>query len=250
MRELNVTNIDDRQLDQLVDGELSAEESRRLLVALESDPDGWRRCAMAFLESQAWGRELGVVREESAPTVRDARAVSSETSGKPVASAKLAGPVSVAGSRPRIGGLWLPVAMAASFALTFAIGTRVERWRIETGPRSERAAVTSSTAGVSADEPPDDGGEAMNRLTLAFDGPDGTERRVEVPVYEPGKFPGAAESALDAESADLLARELLRMGHSVRRQRGLVPKQSPDGRHVVFPVDDYRIVPVGETPYQ
>jgi len=49
---------DDRLIDQLVDGELPDALRRELLLRLDSDPDGWRRCALAFLESQSWREAL------------------------------------------------------------------------------------------------------------------------------------------------------------------------------------------------
>jgi hypothetical protein len=41
-------------LDRLVDGELGEADRRALLVALDRELDGWKRCALAFLEAQAW----------------------------------------------------------------------------------------------------------------------------------------------------------------------------------------------------
>jgi hypothetical protein len=41
-------------VDRLVDGELREEERRELLLRLDSEPDGWRHCALAFLEAQEW----------------------------------------------------------------------------------------------------------------------------------------------------------------------------------------------------
>ncbi len=52
---------DDILLDRLVDGELPADERRALLQSLDSRPDGWRRCALAFLEAQSWRSELRTV---------------------------------------------------------------------------------------------------------------------------------------------------------------------------------------------
>ena len=49
---------DDILLDRLVDGELSPAERRELLASLDGRPDGWRRCALAFLEAQTWRGEL------------------------------------------------------------------------------------------------------------------------------------------------------------------------------------------------
>ena len=53
------TMDDDVLLDRLVDGELSDEEYRQAVASLDERPDGWRRCALAFLEAQALRRELG-----------------------------------------------------------------------------------------------------------------------------------------------------------------------------------------------
>lgn len=54
----NDPKINDVLLDRLVDGEMADGEYRRLLHQLEEQPDGWRRCALSFLEQQALQREL------------------------------------------------------------------------------------------------------------------------------------------------------------------------------------------------
>ncbi len=45
-------------LDRLVDGELSDADYRITLHRLDEAPDGWRRCAVSFLEQQALRQEL------------------------------------------------------------------------------------------------------------------------------------------------------------------------------------------------
>lgn len=45
-------------LDRLVDGELTGANRRALLLRLDAQPDGWRRCALAFLESQTLSQAL------------------------------------------------------------------------------------------------------------------------------------------------------------------------------------------------
>jgi hypothetical protein len=65
-----VSPVDDRLIDRLVDGELEPFRRRAVLEQLESEPDGWRRCALAFLEAQAWRSVLRPVAD--APPVRDA----------------------------------------------------------------------------------------------------------------------------------------------------------------------------------
>lgn len=57
----SLDEIDTDQLDAFVDGELSDDEQRGLLLRLDTDPDGWRRLALAFVEAQRWRRELRTV---------------------------------------------------------------------------------------------------------------------------------------------------------------------------------------------
>ncbi|MEC8556288.1 MAG: hypothetical protein VXZ82_14860 [Planctomycetota bacterium] len=48
-------------IDELVAGNLHGEQYRRVLKALDEQPDGWKECAMAFLQEQALKRELRVL---------------------------------------------------------------------------------------------------------------------------------------------------------------------------------------------
>lgn len=50
---------DPAMIDRLVDGELEEAERASLLRSLDREPDGWKRCALAFLESQAWREAAG-----------------------------------------------------------------------------------------------------------------------------------------------------------------------------------------------
>src|SRR5262245_66209563 len=65
----NLPLNEDILIDRLVDGELTGDERRQLLESFDKHPEGWRRCALAFLEAQSWREELGQV----------ARGLSSET---------------------------------------------------------------------------------------------------------------------------------------------------------------------------
>jgi len=42
-------------IDRMIDGEMSPQQLRTCIERLDSAPDGWRRCALAFLEAQSWG---------------------------------------------------------------------------------------------------------------------------------------------------------------------------------------------------
>src|SRR5260370_29148905 len=112
---------------RVVDGELPEGERRELLVRLEKVPDGWRRCALAFLEAQIWRQALAteagtdelpgrcVVLTGETPVLRAVPPVSR--------AASQLGPPETQG-RKRI--FWRPVArltgLAAGLAVAFAFG--------------------------------------------------------------------------------------------------------------------------------
>ena len=54
--EFSLTTPEELQqaLDRLVDGELSLADEQVLLLRLDALPDGWRACALSFLEQRAW----------------------------------------------------------------------------------------------------------------------------------------------------------------------------------------------------
>src|SRR5437762_5178245 len=95
--------LEDRLIDRLVDGELPNVERRQLLLQLESEPDGWRRCALAFLEAQTWREAFG-----------------------PLAATAQAKPPAAATSRAPMAKPWRAVARWASLAVcvmaAFAVG--------------------------------------------------------------------------------------------------------------------------------
>ena len=51
-------------IDRIVDGGLTPAQLRHAVGELDLAPDGWRRCALAFLEAQYWSeafREPGEI---------------------------------------------------------------------------------------------------------------------------------------------------------------------------------------------
>ena len=61
--DINKSAVNWNELDRLVDGRLDRDEYRALLDQLERHPEGWRQCAMAFLEHQALEIEMSKFRE-------------------------------------------------------------------------------------------------------------------------------------------------------------------------------------------
>lgn len=61
-------------IDQMVDGGMTPDELRRGIERLDAAPEGWRRCALAFLEAQSWTdafRSMGTTIGEDPETQAD-----------------------------------------------------------------------------------------------------------------------------------------------------------------------------------
>ena len=233
--------IDDDRLDRLVDGELNEAEYRELLRSLEQRPGGWRACALAFLEAQAWRRELGELRR-----VPDRR--------PPVSAA--ASPVRPAGRS------WTALlTLAASFLLVFALGVTFHaQWPLlapgpaspqvagESIPASPPEALASGSPGAPAvvgedrQAPVGHSNAPSGNLQLVV----GDDQRVDVPLYEwtPGMLPQPAQVPPEVQRA------MQRMGRQLRWERQFVPLNLEGGRRAVLPVEQLEVTPVEHGLYQ
>jgi hypothetical protein len=227
-------SVDDRRLDRLVDGELDERDRRALLVQLEQEPEGWRRCALAFLESQCWRKELGAV--------------------VPPAACQPAAP------RPPRRNTWLrrlatPLAMAASFLAALLLGMQVRQtWHggpSGPGPATDQlAARDRAKIDIPRQGPPAGPEEPFTSpwqmvALSAPDGPDGDRQTIRLPAVVRDQLDERwMESFPAAVPADVL-RSLERTGHQVQQRRGLLPVQMKDGRQLVVPVDQVEVRFVG-----
>lgn len=210
------------QLDRLVDGELDNVEYRALLSSLETEPDGWRRCAMAFLEAQALRGELRIVRDECcAPPAKPAIT--------PVAKQVT----------PAHWRRWaMPLSVAASFLLALPLGA----WLFQP-PNDSPSVVTAKYPDVSPvvdRQTP----QPLGNLRLSTE-----QGNIDVPYYnlKDGAPYLTQEPAAIPPS---LVSKLREQGHCVEHSSGVVPIEMEDGAQVWVPVEDYRITPVSRRPIQ
>jgi hypothetical protein len=102
-------------VDRLVDGELGEVERRELLLRFENEADGWRRCALAFLEAQNWRQAFAPL---VAPPPPRPSFVTGHTGSKPAAW-RSAGRLT---------------ALAAGLILAFALGAAFQGMPEKTAP--------------------------------------------------------------------------------------------------------------------
>ena len=226
--------IDQTALDRLVDGELSDDEYKAVVAALDDEPGDWRRCAMAFLESQALTRDLGIVRErmQACPAVPEA-------APQPSSQNQWGGPAKL-------------LAVAASFLLAFSLGIVAPQFFRE-GPQDGGASGNLKTAGVLNQKTGDPSNSGLpqqalspvGNVRLVMDGPSGETTTAEnVPVYEVGSdlesYLSQVVPVLRPELIELLKQQ----GYDVQRHQQLFPAPLDDGRQLIVPVDAYQITPV------
>jgi len=231
--------INDFQFDRLVDGELNEQERRDLLNHLDQEPNGWRHCALAFLESQCWKQTFG-------ETV--ARSLSAEPPYKTVR------PTHSRWTR-RFGTV---AAMAASFLLAFWIGSLAQRSSMEQvagpGTASSIASTPTTTAPIQTVAEPNVGiagivppkqTPSTPWQTVTVSAPAGSTIRV--PARERDQIDQQWLRSLPSAMPDDVLQAFNRTGHQIEQRRELVPVPLNDGRQLVVPVDQVDVHYVGNT---
>ena len=248
MSEFQTQNDDDVRFDRLVDGEATPNEYRELLAALEDEPGGWRRCAMAFLEDQALRRELGALRDEA---VEGASHDNQTIAEQPAANS------------PAFNRTGMLLAMAASFLIAFGLGYVLRSTSIGDPPRPEfvaednpgelslerpqdsQLAGNSSEVGGSLTTQPEFSPQPLENVTLVVGNNETDAERFELPVVHYGdvgdEYFRTERTAMPRQMREMLQRQ----GHQLRRTQGYVPVEMEDGRRLVVPVEEVEIVPVG-----
>lgn len=221
----------DAALDLLVDGELGDPERRALLLRLDTTPDGWRRCALAFLEAQAWRGSLGAIARDAAPPPAPGLALEA--------------------LRPNP---WPRRALAAALVVAaFGLGLASGRsGRAPIGPapvvvdaaKTEPEPAPSLSPRASEAEPEV---RAVGLLAIGDPGRDGAPV-VNVPILAgPGLDEGWLEGQAPALS-DYDRQHWRRLGFDVEERRELVTMDLRDGRRVSVPVDRVRLRHVDRPP--
>ncbi len=259
--------LDDILLDRLVDGELSRDEYVAVVRSLENVPEGWRRCALAFLEAQAWQRELGSVRDNAAcrDSVSQRALQQSSVPLNPAAERNTIGRSTASGQRDTANRWLLLLATAASFLVAFGLGIAFRSTRSDSrssqvaSPLAERDGSVESAAekrtpeqSVASKAFASAGSRVpAEAVTVVVDHGDAAgARETPIPVYdwspegERWLSSGPSAPALEME------RMLGRLGRGIQVHRHFIPANTHDGRDVLIPVEQMEITPVARRAYQ
>ncbi|MGA2059008.1 MAG: hypothetical protein ABSG67_00900 [Thermoguttaceae bacterium] len=239
--------------DRLVDGELSESQRTELLNSLDQEPDGWRRCALAFLEAQCWKKELGGLRQ-SMPAAQ--APVLSAVAPSPRPTKRRSSPFGLAGTL---------TAMAATFLLFLGAGVLWQHSGNRLGnffgaPGSNQiagnlggnSATTPSgiqTAVAQNDSQPNNASKPWQWVRLSPAGSANPGESVRLPVLERDRMDQQWLQNLPSPIPQSVVQALQRSGYQVQRQQELMPLPLKDGRQLVVPVDKVQLQYVGNTTY-
>jgi hypothetical protein len=245
---------DDLLFDRLVDGELSPDERRRLIASLDDRADGWRRCALAFLEAQTWRGAMRQIAADPAPITTAA----APSAARPITTAAVAVPSpATARRRSARAGTW--AAIAAALLAAFGLGWQARRPGAP--PEAQLAVAEPRTPqlaggpadGVAADRAPLDRAPAPrdDAITLVVRSRDGAPQRVEVPLVDGSRL--GEQFAASPQWADAVVRDQFeKQGLDLQARRRYAPlffEQQDRIVPMIVPVDDATIVPVSRPIY-
>jgi len=209
----------DAQLDRLVDGEMPLGEQRVLLARLDGDADGWRRLALAFLESQALRQTCPGLLTDS-PQWKSAPSVPIKTHSQPPAN-------------------WLHIAITvAAASITFVLGMWVPE---AAGLRPRGASAPDGAERVALDSPQfiAPTSPTVDRLRVVFPEAGGQwSEPVDLPVIDGSD--SRAQFWLSDESVlpPSLRNALRESGRQVSENRHWMQVDLEDGRQGYVPVSE------------
>lgn len=223
---------DEVLLDRLVDGELSDAERRRLLASLDGRPDGWRRCAMAFLEAQSWRGDLGQLVREPKPT-RDPNDAVTLASGRRKSWQQ--------------GAAWLAVAASALVAFTLVLMQR--DGGVPMAADSPDADAQMADAALQPERAIPEAATADDALTLWVRDDTGQTRPVRVPLVDAGTLDRELGVTFQSAIPTAVRERLQERGYDLQSKRRYAPLWFENGRPMIVPVEDTKIVPVSQHVY-
>ena len=200
-----------RRLDRLVDRELDDIERRALLESLDQRTDGWRDCALAFLEAQSWSEATSELTRASTNKSVDSATVVARSRNEAAGSSRHT--------------IW--AALAAVITVAFFAGHYYGAPpRQSNDPTPEMASLDRGGESALESSPSETDQETTRIESLAASGS--------------SVRGGMGLSAIPADIESVLEE----MGARVQRRRHMIPAQTSDGRRWVVPVEDAELVPV------
>lgn len=237
-------SITDEQLDRLVDGELSLDDQHKLLLALEEESGGYRRCALAFVEAQTFQQ---LMQEAIAPIVEKPSALQLPEISKPNNTFA-----------------WRALAVAACLMITFTIGALWQSSRQNDLQKSspDNHLIVQESKPLTSDKPhlvDNSSRQDLQPVLRAFDlanfvivavrGENGQEKRIALPLVDDKRLDQQLRPHLKSVVSDAIRRNYRLEGYDIKSRFRYAPYQLADGQTYVMPVEETQVVPIAMTIY-
>jgi hypothetical protein len=228
--------------DRLIDGELSGEDERALLSTLDARPDGWRRCALAFLEARALKVEMSAI-ATTPQRLNGVPVVINLAEGKRSSSVSKHQPA----VRQRLRHF---VTLATSLLIAFCLGIVVRgQWFERNGGREGQMVVDgnreqrdSSAKRNGTDRAVEDETWQLATLTMNLLNNEGEKQsEIEVPLVEAETLDARLLRSRPQAVPERVREALVRTGHTLDEERLLVPVLLDDGRRAIVAVDHAQV---------
>lgn len=227
------------QIDLMVDGELSTDQERQLLLYCQEHPQLWRELALAFVESRTWKSHLTGWWETTKLDAiggpgREGQTAVAEQVRHAVAPAT--GSTRMVGQRTP---LWsLAMLMLVSLVAGYGLGLWWQDGRAigvaQHGPSSPVQPATGSLGAARS--------TGANSLQLMVRDPAANEfRQIDVPLVQAADLGPGGLGELPAAMPAKAIERIQFMGNDVRQRRRYVPVRLLDGRQVLLPVDEIQV---------
>jgi len=221
------------QFDRLVDGELGETDRHELLVQLDQQPDGWRRCALAFLEAQCWKDELGLLRRST-----DSRQAEPM---RPSVSVRTAGPAKHLSSWRQT--LATALTLAACFLITLALGMGI-RGNLS-GGHGPGSTVRTAKDEFPLNPSPARSADKWEMVALSANSPNGQTETVNIPAVRRDAFDQKLAEQFPEAMPPEVRRAFEQSGYQIDQQREIVPVPMQDSQRLMVPVEHVQIHYVG-----
>ncbi len=229
--------VNDALLDRIVEGDLSPSELRAALDRVEHESDGWKRCALAFLEAQCWRESFRTIDQRASTDT------GGFTSTRPTSTAATSG--HRAGSRR--------LAIAAGIAaLAFALG-----WRVRPEPAGlAHPAEPPALANADHRATSDPGTTVAPRASIVDRHPEKpaapesirSRKVIALPIVARPRVESPSVTNQPPPITEHQLALLEQRGYQVDRRRRLITATLADGRRVTVPVEQIQLRYTGVEP--
>lgn len=220
------------QIERLADGELSPRDQAQLLTALDSTPDGWRRCALALLEARALGQSFKLLLNETAQQAP--ATVETHPDRERQAERR----------RPRWKPIFESLAIAAGLLLAYALGLSGDP-RSDTSPQANQVVdqfpptlEPTAAEGLLAQQDPEE-----ETVTFWVHDSRGKKQSLRVPLVDAELLNERYGLEFRSAVPDELREDLRRRGYQLTTKQRYAPLFLEGGRPFVVPVEDTQITP-------